>query len=520
MSGNDTQIKLDANTIDGRIPLKEKFAFGAGDIFGSGWAALMAVTLFFFFNNVVGLDARLAGLIVMLARITDAITDTLMGVITDNTRTRWGRRRPYLFLGALLIIPALAFLFVDHSWLGIEKEGAKFAVSLVAFMLFSSLNSVSQVPYVGLVSDISPNQKERTNANLIKTLFNMVAAAICFLVPTMLLESYDSGTMDYTTFYLILVFGFGSFFAIPLIFTSIFCKERAPYLDVKVKLKEVVKEYAKPFKVKSFVLYLGMYVAAFFCMDVISALAVYYAGDVLRLVANPFASLPVVGGESMSTIFIVAPLMIFAGAMFPVVMWLMKKYGKAAAYRTGIPLYIIGGIGLAIFNPSWTNMGWLIPIFAIIMGIGFSGAQIMPWIIFPDTVDVAELKLGTRPSGAFGSVTTFMRKMANALAILMVSQILGAAGQIPGTTKELVDDRIAAGLEPIYQPASVLTAISLTMGITIVAVMGIAFFVSLRYKVTAPKLERARYFIDKARNSEELTPEEAEEKALLTKELC
>jgi Na+/melibiose symporter-like transporter len=251
-----------------------------------------------------------------------------------------------------------------------------------------------------------------------------------------------------------------------------------------------------------------MYVAAFFCMDVISSLAVYFATDVLRNVANPIP-IEMLGGETMSAIFVVAPLMIMAGAMFPVIMWLMKKYGKAAAYRTGIPLYILGGIGLAIFQPAWVTLGWLIPIFAVLMGIGFSGAQIMPWIIFPDTVDVAELKLGTRPSGVFGSVTTFARKMANAVAIFMVGQILNLAGQIPGI-----------GPDRAPQPKSVLTAISLTMGITIAVVMGVAFVVSLKYKVTAPKLDRVRYFLDKARNSEELTPEEEEEKSALKKELC
>jgi GPH family glycoside/pentoside/hexuronide:cation symporter/oligogalacturonide transporter len=502
------QIKLNANTIDGRIPTKEKIIFGSGDIFGAGWAALMAVVLLFFFNNVLGLSAGLAGLAVALARVTDAITDTLMGVVTDNTRTKWGRRRPWIFIGALLIIPAMAFLFADIR--GIEMEGARFAVALIAFMIFSSLNSVSSIPYVALISDISPNQKERNNANLIKTLFNMLAAALCFLIPTVLLERLNDGLMSYTTFYFVIVLGFGLFFSIPLILTAIFCKERAPYLDVKVKLRNVIKEYAKPFKIKSFVLHLGMYVAAFFCMDVIAGLAVYFANDVLQNVASPLPFL----GEGMSTIFIVAPLMVFAGLMFPVVMWLMKKYNKQTAYRTGIPLYILGGIGLAIFQPTWTTLGILIPIFAIIMGIGFSGAQIMPWIIFPDTVDVAELKLGTRPTGVFGSVMTFSRKMANAVAILMVGLVLQFAGQIPGTREELAAQGIYS------QPPSVLTAISLTMGVTIVVVMGLAFLISLKYKVTAPKLERVRYFCDKARNNEELTADEKEEKAILTKELC
>jgi len=380
---------------------------------------------------------------------------------------------------------------------------------MTAFALFCTLTTVCQVPYTSLISDISTNQKERDAANAIRTVFNMLGAAVCFLVPTLLMEQHvtyiETGGLEgisYNVLYIIIVVGFGLFFTVPLILAAVFTKERAPYVDVKIKFS--LKEYAKPFKIKSFVYQLLMYIAAFFCMDVIAALALYYSHDVLRDVPN--AILPSLFGVEMSAVLIIAPMMIMAGAMFPVVMWLMKKYNKQTAYRAGLPFYILGGIGLAIFNPSWTSMGWLVPIIAIVMGIGFSGAQIMPWIIFPDSVDVSELKTGERPAGTFGAIMTFSRKIANALAILMVGQILSAAGHVPDVT--------------VRQSDSVLTAISLTMGITVVVVMGFSFFISLKYKVTEPKLSRVRYFIDKAKTNEELTPEEQAEKAALTKELC
>ncbi|MCL2630871.1 MAG: MFS transporter [Firmicutes bacterium] len=502
---DDTKLSVAMPDDYGKIPLKEKLIFGMGDIFGSGWAALTAVVLFFFFNNVVGLDAGHAGLIVALAKIVDAVTDSLFGIISDNLRTKWGRRRPMIFVGALLIIPALAFLFADTS--SLNSYWGRFTISLLAFCFFCSINSLSQVPYSSMVSDISPDHKERTNANTIKTIFNMVGAAVCFLVPTMVMEQLDKGEIPYITFYLIIVLGFGLLFTIPLILTSFFTKERTPYLDIKVKFS--FNEYKKPFKIKAFVLHLIMYVTAFFCMDVVGALAMYYARDVLRDVSNPIP-IAFFGGDRMSTIFVTAPIMVMAAVMFPVIMYLMRKYNKQTAYRTGLPLYILGGLGLAIFNPGWTTLGWLVPIFAVITGIGFAGAQIMPWIIFADTIDVAEFKMGSRPTGTFSGVMTFSRKIANALAIFMVGQILSLAGQVPGLGAEMAQ----------LQPKSALTAISLTMGITIAVVMTFAFIVSLKYKVNSAKLLRVRYFIDKAKTGEPLTEEEITEKAELTAELA
>jgi GPH family glycoside/pentoside/hexuronide:cation symporter/oligogalacturonide transporter len=207
-------------------------------------------------------------------------------------------------------------------------------------------------------------------------------------------------------------------------------------------------------------------------------------------------------------------MMVMAGAMYPVILVIMKKYSKQMAYRVGIPFYILGGVLLV--SMPWARMptmGWLVPIFTIIMGIGFSGAQLMPWLMFPDTVDIAEFKLGTRQTGMFSSMMTFSRKVANAVAVLIVGVILDLAGQIPDTTNALGESVRHA------QPASVLLAIRLIMGISIAVILSIAFIISLKYKVTEPKLTRVRYFLDKHKENATLSPEEETEKETLLKEL-
>jgi Na+/melibiose symporter-like transporter len=240
-------------------------------------------------------------------------------------------------------------------------------------------------------------------------------------------------------------------------------------------------------------------------MDIISASLLYYTSDVLREVT--------IFGQAPSGIFVVTPMMVMVGVMFPLVMYLTKKYNKQTAYRTGIPFYIAGGILLAVYNVAWP--GWLIPIFTIMMGIGFAGAQIMPWMVFADTIDIAELKFGERNTAVFSGVMTFSRKLANAFAVFMVGWVLDLSGQIPDFT-----DPVTREVTRFEQPDSVLLAIRLIMGISIVLIMSAAFFFSLKYKVTGPKLIRVRYFLSKAKENEELTPEEQIEKDALLKELA
>lgn len=247
-------------------------------------------------------------------------------------------------------------------------------------------------------SDISPDYRERNKANLFKLVFDLIAAGLCFLIPTFLLKAYKGGDISTLTFTLSLVLGIGSLFSVPLVIAGFAVKERSPY-DKLHKEKFNFKDYVGTIKVKSFRYLLIMYVCAYICMDVISALALYYTTHVLRGVT--------LFGKPMDTIYVIGPLMVCAALALPLAYKFMRKISKQFAYRFGIPLFIVSGIMMALYNTSWPS--FLVPVFAILAGLGFGGSQVMPWLMFPDTVDVAELKLSKRPAGSMGGIMTFCR---------------------------------------------------------------------------------------------------------------
>lgn len=411
-----------------RVPLKEKLAYACGALMDGGGVALMSCVMLKYMTDTLGIVAASASTIMMVSKIWDAVTDPLMGSITDNTRTKMGRRRPFMLFGGVLLVIALALLFAPiKDWWDITSQAGMISYVLIFYIFWNTCSTITQVPYTSMASDISPSFKERNNANTMKLVFSAVAAGLAYVLPLLILGSMEKGAISGTVFWIVMIAVFGTLFGGGLIITALFTKERVlPEKKEKKKFnfKEFIKGYIKPYQNKSYAWHIGMYVAAFTCMDMLSALAAYYASHVWRGVKM---SLPIVGEMAFSSMFVVAPIMVAAVLAFPLVRVMMDKKGKAFAFRMGLPFYILGGVLLAVLDPSWCP-AWVIPIVAFFMGFGFGGAQMIPWMNFPDTLDVAELALGERPTGNYSGMMTLVRKIGGALGVGIIGWILTGIG--------------------------------------------------------------------------------------------
>ncbi len=520
IEGSESQAAVNAEATalvkpEDKIPAGEKVCYGLGALMDGGGVALMSCIMLKYMTDALGIVAAIASTIMMVSKIWDAITDPLMGLISDNTRGKWGRRKPYMFFGGISLIIALALLFAPINEWGIAGGGAV-AWVLIFYILWNTCSTITQVPYTSMASDISPSYKERNNANTVKLVFSALASGLAYVVPLVLLALYTTSDQysfmprieNGVVFWILMIVIFGTLFGGGLILCGLFTKERVKFPTEKTKItfKSFLQSYITPFKNKSYRWHIIMYVSAFTCMDILSALAAYYATDV-------WADVPFVIGsfsKPFNSMFIVAPLMVAAVLAFPLARVVMDKKSKQFAFRMGLPFYILGGILLAVMDPSWAPP-IVVPIIAFLMGLGFGGAQMMPWIIFPDTLDVAELKTGERPTGNYSGMMTLFRKIAGAFGVGMIGWVLTAAHY---------QERIA-GDKNVVQPESALIAIRLFMGIAIAVLILIAFLASFRYKVTNKKLDRARYFIERKAEVgyEGLTTEEKTECDALCDEL-
>lgn len=477
---------------------------------GGGVSMMSCVMLAYMTKN--GIAMAVASTIMMVAKFWDAITDPFMGFISDNTRGKWGRRKPYMFFGGISLFLCIFLVFLPAREWGMNVGGFT-AYIIFMYLLWNTCSTVTQVPYCSMSSDITPSFRERNNANTVKLVFTAIASGLGYVLPLVFIEALTNpdGTgflfvpqLTSTQFWLCMSLVFGTLFGGGLVICGIFVKERIKPKTPKkhFNLKQFANSYAVPYKNRSYRWHIVMYVTAFICMDIISALAVYYATDVWHGYE--------LFGMKMSSLFIIAPMMVAAVVMFPLARVMMDKKSKQFAFRMGLPFYIAGGVMLAAMDPSWAPP-ILVPIVALVMGLGFGGAQMMPWIIFPDTVDVAEMATGQRPTGTYSGMMTLARKVGGGLGVGMVGWVIGALGYVENTS----NDPSAY----VQQSDTVLLVVRLTLGISVAVFITIALIASLKYKVTSEKLTRIRYFIEARKSGKALTDEESAEREALIAEL-
>lgn len=480
------------------VPLKEKLFFGSADLYGGGAQALITA-VYFVFLTLNGVPVGLAGLIVAISKVWDAVSDPLMGVISDNTRTKWGRRRPFIFAGSFLVIVAFALLFMPLF--SIENTIIKFLVYLFAYLFYSTLSTMINVPYSSMSTEISPDYNEKTKVNTIRLIFSMASGGISAVVPLLLVDSLQSGKIAIPVFSVIMTLGFGLFYGIPLFLAGVKCKERLPLPSVKSKFS--FKTFLKPLKVRAFVYLLFCYLFAFTCMDIISTNVIFFARYSIDF--------------EYPTFLILAVLMLAYAATVPVHSWLLKKgKDKPFLFRVGIPIYILGVIALCLL-PS-TTPGWIVLAMCVLIGVGMSGSQMMPWILFPDIVDVAELKLNDRPTGSFSGLMTFVRKSTAALAIWLSSMVLGWTGFI-----EPAADKVTGIIPEVIQPNSAVWGIRLVIMFSVIIFMSLAFVAAKKLKLTPARSAKVTQFLvlqnEGKLNEENLSTEDWEEYQKIKQEL-
>ena len=471
-------------TMELRTP--ELLLFASADIFGGGGQSILSVLYLVFLTNVLAIHPAWAGAVIMIAKGWDAISDPLMGAISDNTRSRFGRRKPYLVLGGALLVFSMALLWLPVRF---ESHTARVLYMTCTYLVYCTVSTVISVPYSSMSTEITNDFSLRNRVNMVRLVFSLIATAVCTLLPSMLFSSLTGGSLSISSFYVFLVFGFGLAFAVPTVLAGFFVKERVPY--EKARSAFSWRTLWVPLKVRAFRKLLGLYLAQSVTLDIVSAVIIYYG-------------LYVVPGIS-STVF----LGTFLGMqllMFPILLKLVDKTSKPTLYRFGLPLSMLGAAGIALFPTGGQPV--LLYVITGLTALGFAGAQTMSWIMFPDVVDIGELSLKQRITGSFSGAMTFVRKVSSAIAIFLVGALLGAAGFVRPTE-----------IHPLpVQPDATLLAIRLLILLAFVLLMGAAWLIAQRFKINPALSKRVKKLLEHRSNGTG-SLEDAEEEALILREL-
>ncbi len=398
------------------MKVKNLIAYGVGDIFGGGSFLIINMLFLFFLTEVVGMELFYAGLVILVGKGWDAISDPLMGYISDNTRSKFGRRRLYFLLGLLPIAVSFTLLFAPIRF---ENSMFNFLYFIFAYILFSTVFTMVMIPYSALNAEMSHDYKVRTKLTGMRINFSLISALIAATVPSLIINSYPKE--EGLTAHFVMAMAFGIFYALPWIIVFFGTWE----LDIPEKkniksIKTIFKEFINLLQNKSFRVHILMYIFAYTSMDFLMMLFKYY---LTWGIGKPNA-FPLTMG----------PLMVAQIAMLAFYVYIANKKGKGYAFRIGLSIWCLG-MFLSYFLDSTTPLP-LVILVCVIIGMGLSAGVMIPWAILPSVVDVGEIITTEQQTGLYSGGMTFIRKLANGLAAPLVTLLLGASGYVQQATSQ------------------------------------------------------------------------------------
>ena len=472
-----------------KLSWSTKIGYGLGDIFGGGSGVVISFYYLIFLTDVVRIPPALAGTVILISKVYDSLTDPFEGILADRTRTRLGRRRPYLLFGIPLIFLSFFALFYPYN---AASEGARFAAVVISYLFFSTVVSIVMLNYNALHAEITLDYHERSSLSSIRIFFSTVASIVAALVPLEIVKAFP----DVHTGYIVMGLTFGAFFALPFLATVSAVKERpefqGPPQPFNWKLAVV-----EPFKNRTFVYTLAMYLFAFVAIDTLSTIVAYFVKYYLQ--------------RSSEVSFVNGTLLIAQVFSLPFYVALSRRTSKVKGYILGLAIWIVAMLFSFLLSPSAASF-WVY-VFATIVGLGTGGIVVMIYAIFPDIPDVDELHSGERREAIYSALVTFMRKFSSALAIFAVSNVIGWAGYVPP-----VQQTIDGATKLIEQPQSesFLLVLRLIFMLLPVVLLALALLFALRFPLTPELHRRLNALLARQRANE---PVDESEKRELTKVL-
>jgi GPH family glycoside/pentoside/hexuronide:cation symporter len=453
-----------------KVPIGQKAAFGAGHLVLNLLPGALGIFMFFLLT-AFGMDPVLAGLLGGLPRIFDAITDPIMGFISDNTKSKYGRRRPYIFVGAILsgvLFAVLWQLDADNS------QTYNFWYFLIFSLLFLVGNTMFATPLVGLGYEMTSDYNERTRLMAFSQTIGQIAWMIVPWFWVLIADEDLFATQAIGVRQLSVMVG-GVCLVLGIL-PAIFCRgldggnmENRKEISLKslgANLKELFAGIVQVSKNRPFMKLCGATFLVFNGFQLVASFSFFII--VYYMFNGDFAA-----AGNWPAWFSTITAVVTAFAVIPVISKLSDVYGKRSAFIISTAISIVGYIlkwwGFDPGNP------WLMFMPIPFMAFGLGGLFTLMMSMTADVCDLDELENGMpRKEGTFGAIYWWMVKMGQALALVLQGFVLKMVGFISDAPTQTAETMTNLRIADIVIP---------------VATAGIAIIVMWKYSLTE---ERAR----------------------------
>ena len=405
------------------VSIREKIAYGMGDLGNNIAYGSIGFYFVFFLTDVAGMSPAWAGYIFMISRMWNALCDLFAGVFSDRSKTRFGRRRPYLLFGAIPL-----GIFFALLWL-VPFEGISGLVIYytVAGILFNTLYSLVAVPYNALLPELSQNYDERTSIAGYKMALSFVGSLLSAMGVMLIVDNIYPGKSMYSTSFPIMGRILAVLIIVNILIAFLGTKERVTSKQAEFQ-GGFLASLRSLFSLREFKLVSGVFILNLVGFDVIMAMYIYFMKHALKI------------ADDLSFIFMAIPLII-AITVTPFWVSISEKFGKQKAYILSAAYFMIP-LFMCLFLPAGSIP--LVLFVIVLMGIGISASQVLTFSILPDVVEVDELKNGVRREGAIYGMTMFLYKLSSAVSVALVSAALGLFGYVQSTVTADVEQTASA----------------------------------------------------------------------------
>jgi len=422
------------------ITLKEKIGYGLGDAASSMFWKIFGMYSLFFYTDVFGITAAAAGTMFLIARLWDSFFDLFVGIMSDRTKTRWGKYRPYLLWFAIpfAVMGVITFFTPDFGQTG------KLVYAYVTYSLMMIIYSLINVPYASLLGVISSDPRERNTLSSYRMSFAFIGSFVTFMLLQPLIDFYSDhiggdavlgsarvAENSVSTNPVGWVLGVGTIGVICIVLFLLcfsWTKERVEQIESEENIS-VRQDLKNLFRNAPWWILVATGLAALLFNAIRDSVAIYYFRDYVQLNYRMAGT-----GWDMTTVyFLVGQAANLLGVMLaPAV---SARYGKKRTYMIAI---LMAGILSTVFFYIPNQITWIL---VLQFFISIFAGYVLPllWSMFSDIVDHQELTTGRRASGLIFSSSSMSQKLGWALGAALSGWMLAYFNYMPDAAQQSID---------------------------------------------------------------------------------
>lgn len=423
---------MDTNNLSQKLTIKTTLGYGSASIADAVAYNFVLMFFFYFLTDIAGISPAFAGLIAFIATIWDACTNPIIGQLSDNCRSKLGRRRLFLLLSCIPLAVAVFFMFTTVNL----TPALKNVYYILIAMIFWTSYSMFYIPYTALGAELTLDYDERTKLRMPATIFNYLGNILGMSAPLLIvaLLTEKGFSQSYAWNKVALMVGVVAFASIVITIISTKGKELMPFADgQKTQKKEnAFLIYLKILKMKPYKFLLCVCAFFIFSYSIFNAIMIYFIQYNLQMTE-----------DTMSTLVLL--FILWGIVLVPIITLLATKLGKKGALCL---CFALSAIGMIIFRFIGIDGFWGMFAFMAVFGIAnCSYWQIVPAVIY-DMSEVYEYKYGERREGAVTALAIFVVKVGSALAMQCMGIVLQFSGY--DAAREVQTAQALEGIETAF----------------------------------------------------------------------